>query len=111
MSGQLLTVNVRRFLFFVVGGCSIVAMLLVDEPVKDSGAHIGWSFGMEVISFIFVIATISLISLDRCRHRKAGKSMRKSIDLSLIHTTSNSSFNSFTNTNTVVDLKIDEREF
>ena len=88
-----------------------MAMLLVDEPVKDSGAHIGWSLGMEVISFIFLIATVGLISFDRCRHRKAGKAMRKSIDLSLIQTTSNSSFNSFTNTNTVVDLKIDEREY
>ena len=85
-------------------------MLMVDEPVKDSGAHIGWSLGMEVISFIFVIATAGLISFDRCRYRKAGRSMRKSIDLSLIHTTSDSSFNSFTNTSTVVDLKIDESE-
>ena len=85
----------------------MTSMLLVDESLKTVGAQLGWSLGMEVVSFIFIIATAGIISFDRLKNRKAGKSMRKSIDLSLIHTSSTSSF---TNTVTIADLSIDDAD-
>ena len=85
----------------------MTSMLLVDESLKTIGAQLGWSLGMEVVSFIFILATVGIVSLDRFRNRNAGKSMRKSMDLSLIHATSTSSF---TNTSTVADLSIDDTD-
>ena len=88
----------------------MASMLLVDESLKTVGTQLGWSLGMEVVSFIFILATVGIVSFDRFRNRKAGKTMRKSMDLSLIHTNSATSFTSFTNTSTVADLTIDDAD-
>ena len=98
---------------FVVGICSVVALLLADESLKVPGSQLGWSVGMEIISFICVIATLSTVVFDRIRTRKAGKLMRKSIDLSLIHSPSDNSFTSLSSisrTSTLADLPIDDTE-
>ena len=86
----------------------MVALLLVDESFKVHGSQLGWSVGMEILSFIFVIATASIVSYDRFRTGKAGKLMRKSMDLSLIRSTSETSF---ARTSTLADLPMDETEF
>ena len=98
---------------FVVGICSVVALFLADESLKVPGSQLGWSVGMEIISFICVIGTLSTVVFDRIRTRKAGKLMRKSIDLSLIHSPSDNSFTSLSSvsrTSTLADLPIDDTE-
>lgn len=83
-------------------------MLLTDESLKVANARLGWSLGMEVISFMFVIATVGIISFDRCQTRKAGKFMRKSIDLSIYNMPCSNM--SFTNISTHVDLPVDDAD-